>query len=373
MKVLSDRRPAAGHSFKADGGARPAVTVVIGREGGPTAGPTARLGEYRALDGSSGAALHLDVDRPHAGLVVGKRGYGKSHTLGVLAEALARAEGVAPVVVDPMGEFGTLGREATTGDPVPATVHEAPAVDPATLDPRSWCTMLDLDPASGPGSLLWQAAGEAATVPGMHDAIASAEAPTTDRRAAHNHLRLAESWDVFDADGLDAAAVGDGAVSVLDVAGGDAAALRAVLRGVAESLYRARVAGEIDRLPWLLVDEAHTFFEGVARPALELLLTRGRAPGVSLVLATQRPDVAPAVAVSQSDLLLAHRLTDERGLEALAAAQPTYLSGGLVDRLPTAPGELLAVDDATESAHAVRVRERATPHGGTTPRASDER
>ena len=71
------------------------MEFVIGRDGGD--GPVAGLGTYRALDGSEGADVALDVDRPHVLTVVGKRGYGKSHTLGVLAEELAVTPGLAPV------------------------------------------------------------------------------------------------------------------------------------------------------------------------------------------------------------------------------------------------------------------------------------
>jgi hypothetical protein len=109
----------------------------------------------------------------------------------------------------------------------------------------------------------------------------------------------------------------------------------------------------------------------VGEAALETILTRGRAPGVSLALATQRPSAVSAVAVSQSDLLVAHRLTAEADLSALAAARPTYLEGTLRERLPAEAGAAVVVDDATETVHAVAVRERATPHGGGSPTASD--
>jgi len=147
--------------------------------------------------------------------------------------------------------------------------------------------------------------------------------------------------------------------------------MNAVVRGIAEALYRARVDETIDRLPWLLVDESHTFFDGIAESALETILTRGRAPGVSLVMATQRPSVVPEVVVSQSDLLVAHRLTSKRDLDALTAAQPTFMESSLDERLPTEPGEVVVVDDATETVHAATVRHRDTPHGGDSPRASE--
>ena len=346
------------------------MTFVIGRGEALDAGPVGHLGAYRALDGSSGADLYLDLDGPHAILLVGKRGYGKSYTLGVVAEDLARVSGVAPVVVDPMGELTALDRGSPDGA-VSATVIDQPRVAPRTLDPRSWCALLSLSPESGAGSLVWQAAQGAATLDAMREAVAASDAPGADRRAAANHLDLAAAWDVFDADGLTAGEVVTGEITLLDVAGMARAPMNAVLRGVAEALYRARIEATVDRLPWLLVDEAHAFFDGVARPALETLLTRGRTPGVSLVLATQRPSVVPEIAVSQSDVVAAHRLTAERDLAALDAAQPTYMQESLADRMPTDPGEVVVVDDATETVHAARIRARDTPHGGDSPRASE--
>jgi len=340
------------------------MEFVIGRETGD--GPTGRLGRYRALDGSDGAPLFLDLDGPHAVLVVGKRGYGKSYTLGVLAEELGRTAALAPVVVDPMGVFDTLA----AGD-VPVTVVEEPAVTPDSLDPRSWCELLALSPERAAGALVWQAAQSAPTLAGMRTHVERAEAPRADRRAASNHLALADAWGVFDADGLDAHQLGGDSVTVLDVSGLERAPANAVVRGVCEALYRARIDGTIRRLPWLLIDEAHGFFGGVAEVALHRLLTRGRTPGVSLVLATQRPSALSQVGISQADLLIAHRLTASDDVEALRDARPTYLERGIDDRMPTEPGEVVIVDDSTETVHAARIRERATPHGGDSPSARE--
>ena len=330
---------------------------------------TARIGSFLARDGSAGAPVGVDLDRPHAGVVFGKRGTGKSYTLGVLAEELAAADGVAPVVVDPMGVFG--GLDAAGGRTVD------PAVRPASIPPSTWPDLLGLDPAGGPGSLVWRVVADAVdggsspSLAALREAITAADAPAETRRAAANHLGLAASWGVFDADAPPVASLAaDGDPAVLDLAGVPDAAAAAVVRAVARGLYDARVDGRLPRLPWLLVDEAHAFFGGVAEPALRTLLTRGRAPGVSLVCATQRPAALPSVAVSQSDLLVSHRLTAARDVERLAEAEATYLAGDLAARLPEGVGEALVVDDATETAHTVRIRERRTPHEGESPRAS---
>jgi len=342
-------------------------TRVVGR---PPAvgGPAGVLGTHRAPDGSDGARLWLDLDHPHAALVVGKRGYGKSYTLGVLAEELARVDGVAPVVVDPVGVFATLEDPVET-DSVPARVIDTPKVSARAVDPPAWCEMLGLSAECGPGALVWRVAERADSLSGMIDLVEDARVDAATRQAAANHLRLAVSWDVFDPEGCGSGLTGTEA-TVLDASGLDAAPTNALVRAVADRLYAGRVEGRIDRLPWLLVDEAHVAFDGVAAGSLCRLLRRGRQPGVSLVVATQRPSILPDIAASQADLTIAHRLTARPDRQALERARPSYVEGSLVDRAPARPGEAILVDDATETVHTVRIRERDTPHGGRSPRAS---
>lgn len=328
-------------------------------------GPVVHLGAYRARDGSPGEEVGLDVGGPHAALVVGKRGSGKSYTLGVLAEQLARTDGVAPVVVDPMGAFGTL---AARPDDVSARVIE-PRVSADALEPRAWCALLGLDPTSAVGALVWRAASETATLDEMGAFVGESDASGEVRLAAENHLQLAASWGVFDGDPPD---LSGGEATVIDCSGLDDAPANAVCLAAASACYRGRLDGTFDRLPWLLVDEAHVFFEGVAASALRRVLTRGRAPGVSLVCATQRPTALPGVAVSQSDLVVMHRLTGRADLAAFRDTRPTYVDEGFEARMPDRPGDALVVDDATEGVHAIRVRERLTPHGGASPRVAEE-
>jgi hypothetical protein len=333
---------------------------VFGRRG--AAGEAGDFGHFLAPDGSRGAAVGIDVERPHVVAVVGKRGSGKSHTLGVVAEALSAARGVAPVVVDPVGDLSGL-REAG------ARVLE-PTVQAATIPPRAWPSLLGLGPESGAGSLVWRAAAEASTLGGMCAAVAAAEGSSAAKRAATNHLALAESWDVFGPDGLDAAALDRPHGTVLDCSRLGDAATNAICHAAASGSYERRQRGT-GRLPWFLVDEAHVAFDGVAAASLRTLLTRGRGPGVSLVVATQRPAALPDVAVSQADLLVAHRLTSEADRSALAVANATYLDGDVTAALPDERGCALVVDDRAEAAHRVRVRPRRTADDGASPRARE--
>jgi len=139
--------------------------------------------------------------------------------MGVIAENLARSRGVAPVLVDPMGAFDTLA-ESADGEAVPASVVGEPTVTAARLlDPRSWCELLGLSPERGAGSLLWRAAQNESTIEDMLAHVASTDASRVAVRAATNHLRLADSWGVFDPDGLDATALGGPEISVVDISG----------------------------------------------------------------------------------------------------------------------------------------------------------
>lgn len=339
------------------------MTFVIGRSA--EQGRQGALGHFLATDGSRGAPVAIDLERPHVGLVVGKRGSGKSYTLGVIAEEIGTAGGVSGIVVDPMGAFSGLA-QAPYG-----RVLSRPRITADAISPAGWCELLELDPASGPGALLWRAAATVETLPEMRRAVDAAGAPAETRRAVLNHLELAASWNLFDANGVTAHDLQSGGVTVLNTAGMPPAAQAAVVSAIARGLYDRAIRHDDGPLPWLLVDEAHAVTDTVADRALRTLLTRGRHPGVSLVLATQRPEALPAVAISQGDLVISHRLTAGPDIAALSRTNPSYLDGDLHSRLPEGVGNALVVDDSTESAVTVTVRKRETPHGGKTPRASD--
>ena len=340
------------------------MSHVLGRS--DATGPTVDLGRFLARDGSAGAPVELDLDRPHVSLLAGKRGSGKSYTLGVLAEGIAAAGGVTGVIVDPMGVFAGLA------DGAAATVVESPTVAASAIEPRDWCGLLELDPTSAAGALLWQVAESAATLEEMQAAVENAAVPQAVRTAVANHLELAASWGVFDPAGLDAESLFEPGVTVLEATQLTDQALAVVTAAVARTLYETAVAESIPRLPWLMIDEAQAVLDGIAERPLRTILTRGRHPGVSLVLATQRPAALPPVAISQADVLLSHRLTATADIDALAAARPTYLDESIADRLPDGVGEAVVIDDATESAVTVQVRSRRTSHGGDSPRSSSK-
>lgn len=124
-----------------------------------------------------------------------------------------------------------------------------------------------------------------------------------------------------------------------------------------------------------VVHNCHEFLptEGktAASDALITLLREGRQPGIAMVMVTQQPGKIHTDALTQSDIILAHRLTAKLDIDALGAIIQNYLRSGLskeLDLLPKVPGACLAVDDVNERIFPMRVRPKFSWHGGGAPK-----
>ena len=127
-------------------------------------------------------------------------------------------------------------------------------------------------------------------------------------------------------------------------------------------------------LLWIFVDEAHEFLpkEGKTLATLPLieLLREGRQPGISLVLATQQPGKIHTDVMTQSDIVLSHRLTAHADVAALNEIMQSYLPFEIqkyIDGLPRVKGAAIILDDASEKMYPVRVQPRISWHGGEDP------
>ena len=132
-------------------------------------------------------------------------------------------------------------------------------------------------------------------------------------------------------------------------------------------------------MPWLIVDEAHEFLprDDVApsSQALITILREGRQPGVSLILATQQPGKIHTDAITQSDIVLSHRITASFDLEALDKIFLSYDNKGsrnLFNSMPRVKGCAIIMDDKNERLHTMQVKPRITWHGGEDPNAIRE-
>ena len=127
-------------------------------------------------------------------------------------------------------------------------------------------------------------------------------------------------------------------------------------------------------LVWMFIDEAHEFLplhgKTIATDALVQLLREGRQPGISLVLATQQPGQVHRDVMTQSDIVIAHRVTSQPDLEALNYIMQSYLLESIkkyMDDLPSLKGSAIILDDNSERIYPMRIRPRFTWHGGEAP------
>jgi hypothetical protein len=143
------------------------------------------------------------------------------------------------------------------------------------------------------------------------------------------------------------------------------------IRGHASLTYSKETE---EPLIWVLIDEAHELLprEGKtsATDALVQLLREGRQPGISLVLATQQPGEIHKDVLTQSDIVVSHRLTSKIDIEALNSMMQTYLLADVqryMNELPDLKGSALVLDDNSERIYPIRVHPKMSWHGGETP------
>ena len=124
---------------------------------------------------------------------------------------------------------------------------------------------------------------------------------------------------------------------------------------------------------WMFIDEAHMFMPrdkpNIAREVLLEWVRVGRQPGLSLVLATQRPNKLHPDAISQCDLFISHRMTAKPDIEAVSALRPSYMHQDFdryYQEMPRSKGFAIILDDNTEKLWLVKIRPRFSWDGGVT-------
>jgi hypothetical protein len=389
------------------------------------------IGRYYALDGSFGASVYCDALRPHMIFICGKRGYGKSYTIGILLEEIAELEpaikkSLAVVVLDTLGIFWSTqfpskdsldniirwGRRPK-GFPVRllVPVHgtknyskndivvERFSLSIAELSPLHWCQLFGIKATDPVGIVLTRAilALQSST---HHFSIAEilsyiqqdVRANDDVRCAVENFFIMADSWGVFDTEGLSIKDLLQPAtITVLDLSVLQSPVLKDIVVALlSEKIFEERVKSrkifeqkkmgfmvkeEGIPLVWLAVDEAQLFVpHGKKTLSKEVLIEewmrQGRQPGLSLILATQRPSAVEPEVLSHCDLIICHRLTAQEDIDALSRIRPTYMSGDIsesIKKIGSEKGVALLIDDTSESIHVIQLRPRVSWHGGAEP------
>jgi uncharacterized protein len=393
-----------------------------------------------------GPSVYMDVSGAHVVFICGKRGGGKSYTMGVVAEGFTMMEDairnkLSLILLDTMGVYWPMSHanheekkllepyglkpkgidikiytpykyyEIYKKQGIPTDVPFS--LDTAELTAEDWCKAFKQEKYSGNGVYIAKVlaqiriAKKKYMIKDILDYVKEdKEEDRVVRNSVSNMFKMADAWGLFSDHGtpLHELAKG-GQVTVLDVScyatmqgGMDVKAL--VVGIVSMHLFVQRMEyrkGEEfkamkfmedffgnaeqkkeDDMPlvWLVIDEAHEFLpkqgENSATEPLVLIMREGRQPGISLILATQQPGKIHTDVMTQSDVVLSHRITARLDVDALGMLAQSWMGEGMgrvLDRLPPLKGTAVLFDDANEKLMQIRVRPRFTWHGGSSPSA----
>ena len=112
-----------------------------------------------------------------------------------------------------------------------------------------------------------------------------------------------------------------------------------------------------------------------ATDTLARVIREGRQPGISLILITQQPGELIKDALTQADIVIAHRLTAKRDIEALNSIMQSYLVSDLatqINNLPKYKGAAILLDDNSERIYQIQVHPKKSWHGGEAPTSVKE-
>jgi hypothetical protein len=372
--------------------------------------------------------VFLDAAGTRAVLVCGKRGSGKSYTLGVLIEKLVStgSGNVIPIIVDPMGVYHTMSqtnnaqqdelfrwglsvrsypvRLLVPGDPYQLYDQDILKIleernitivplrlNSSDLSPDGWCDLFDANINKPLGIALFRAThkleekGNPYTIKDIIKEIElDGKAIDTTKEALLNRLEATRSWQLFAEDGY--TPIQDlfvpGTVNVLDLSRlepGPRGRRNLAVSVIARNLFRARSDARLREefnlvtpMPrvWMLLDEAHQFVPNsgstLSKDQLIRWAKEGRQPGLSLVVASQQPSAIDDEVLSQCDVILSHKMTTRTDVNALNGLSQDYMGGELRAFVKNLKrtGEAVLVDDEQEAVNIMRIRPRRSQHGG---------
>ncbi len=399
-----------------------------------------KMGNYTSLSNK----ILMDIARSHTILIAGKKGSGKSYSIGVIAEELSAlpqesARNIASLIFDTMGIFWTmkyqnekdnelLSQWGLKAKPLPVKVFipygktqeyerknipfdKTFALSPSELQAEDWVTLFNLDFTSLIGVLITkiitqlQETNSSFTIKDIQTEINNdKESSNETKQIASALFQAASDWGIFSTteQGTEVKdLITPGTTTILDISvyssvgafNIKALVISLISRKIFETRMDARKKEELDSiqhgqdylaysstrqepLVWLFVDEIHEFLPKEGKtPATDMLvqlIREGRQPGISLVMATQQPGKLHTDAMTQSDIVLSHRVTSKQDIEALNEIMQSYVLESIkkqMNDLPSEKGSAIILDDNSERIYPIRIRPRFTWHGGEAPTA----
>jgi DNA helicase HerA-like ATPase len=381
------------------------------------------VGEER----DSGEETLIDTSKARALFVCGKRGTGKSYSLGnVIEEVNREMTDTVPLVVDPMGIYWTMaepndeqqdllwdwGMQPTgfdttllvPGDPTErygTEVYdemmrrgieiESLRLNPSDISPDGWCELFDLNINKPMGIALYRAVRSLNESQDFFDLDELIEEVEYDEKANErtvdaliNRLEMAHEWGIFSDsytdiwNNLDPSRINILDVSVLDPGkyGLRNLVVYVLTKKIFDERSKARrreelqLSSDIPKV-WLFIDEAHNFApsgsSSLAKDILIRWIKEGRQPGLSLGIATQQPSAVSSDVVSQMDLIFCHKITTRTDIQSLNELSQEYMGSQLKTYIKKIDkvGEAVCVDDEREVVKQVQMRPRMSQHGGS--------
>lgn len=370
---------------------------------------------------------YVDGSHSRAAFICGKRGSGKSYSMGdIIEEVHDHTEGVVPLIVDPMGIYWTMVNQNETqqnelwdwglqsrsynvnllvpGDPEERYGEQvlsemkrrglevsAIKINPSDISPDGWCDLFDLNINKPMGITLYRAIrnlsrkqGNQFNLDDIIDAIeGDAKSNERTKEALLNRLEMSRDWGLFSEDyvpiwdRLDESSLNVLDLSVVDP--GKYGLRNLVVSVLCKDLFNRRIEArkreelelqvDVPRV-WLFIDEAHNFVpsgkSSLSKDILIRWVKEGRQPGVSLTVATQQPSALDHEMVSQCDVILCHKITTREDIKELNRLSQDYMGSELktyIQKLNRV-GQAVYVDDEDESISIVQMRPRRSRHGG---------
>jgi Predicted ATPase len=362
-------------------------------------------------------SAHIDDSHSRAVLICGKRGSGKSYTLGVIAEGLfLSASKPLILIIDPIGIYWTMclpGAESGKKEGLPVRVlipgkpearygadvtakmqqlgvkFQEVRINPHDLSPDQWCNLFNLSINEPLGIALYRAVqhlkkNKDFTIADIIDALQKDPlSQDKTREALLNRLEMAVDWDIFSQNpGHFMDQLSEDELNILDLSVIDPGThgLRNLLVSIlCQDLFKKRLASRrreelkldshIKRI-WLLLDEAHQFVpqgrDTLAKEVLIRWIKEGRQPGLSCAFASQQPSSLENEVITQCDITVCHKLTNNDDILAVNKLSQDYMGSELriyIRNLKTV-GEAVLVDDEKERVSMIKVKARLTKHGG---------
>ncbi|MBI4896163.1 MAG: ATP-binding protein [Candidatus Aenigmarchaeota archaeon] len=369
----------------------------------------------------------VDAIRPHLMILTGKRGSGKSFSMGVVVEEIAKApehlrKHLCSVVIDTQGIFWTMKYGVEKDAALLATWDLKPlgfetfvavpegqmklfttsgvefddsfSISPTELTAEDWLGVFELNPNDLLGILLQRVLFSMTeekdyTIDDILAQIQKQEGFGDEKRALENRFIAAKTWCIFGKARMPNL-LEPAKITIIDVSmtpqNVRALLVALVTKKILLERIEARRKEELadvemsslkrTPMPWIFIDEAHNFLPADGKtPATEVLnriVKEGRQPGISLVLATQQPNKLHPDALSQADMIISHRLTAQADIESLKAIMQTYMLYDIskyLNELPHVKGTAIILDDNSERLYKVRIRPRQSWHAGSSASA----